>query len=406
MKYASHGIAGCKGTIKSLLEDFVVDEIPAYPFSGSGTHVLVQVEKTGISTFEALRRICREMGFSERDAGYAGLKDARGITRQWFSLEHVDADKLMALQIPKLRMLAVTRHGNKLKRGHLAGNRFEITLRDIDPQHVPLAAATLEVLRKRGVPNWYDSQRFGQRGDNDALGLCLVRQDWPGFFDLLLGKPELESHLPTQQARKAFADGNLEEAVKLWPHNQNLERGALKALQEYGPTERALKRLPQKNKQFYLSALQSRLFNQCLERRFDTFDQVRTGDLAQKENGACFLVEDAALEQPRAASLEISATGPVFGFKMQQPAGKVLEFEQQVLADCGLTPESFDMGGGLGQKGDRRAYRFPLRDVQTTHDAEQRTLKLSFSLPKGCYATIVLKEITKQDQSVLPTEGD
>lgn len=399
MKYASAAIAPCPGTIKSLYEDFRVDEIPAYEFSGTGTHVLVQVEKTGISTFEALRRICREIGFPERDVGYAGLKDARGITRQWFSFEHVEPENFRALNIPKLRVVNVTRHGNKLKRGHLIGNRFEITLGNVDEKDVPHARATLELLARRGVPNWYDDQRFGRNGTNDALGLALLRADWPGFFNTLLGNPETEPHMPTRAARQAWADGNVAQALELWPRNQNLERSALKAVQDYGIGDKAVKRLPQKNKQFYISALQSRLFNTCLERRFDEYDRVWLGDLCQKTNGACFAVTDAAADQPRADAHEISPTGPIFGFKMQQPTGRALELEAAVLGDAGLTAESFDIGGGLGQKGDRRPYRFALQ--QYTCNYENGGLKLGFSLPKGCYATIVLKEITKQESGEL-----
>lgn len=404
MKYASAGVPPCRGLIKSVFEDFRVDEIPAYDFAGTGTHVLVQVEKTGISTFEALRRICHAIKFPERDAGYAGLKDARGITRQWFSFEHVDPAVFAGLDLPKLRVVATTRHGNKLKRGHLRGNRFEITLRDVAEADVPHARASLDILAKRGVPNWYDEQRFGMAGTNDALGLALLRSDWEGFFRTLLGNPEKELHAPTRAARQAYTDGKLDEALQLWPRNQNLERAALKALQEYGVGEKPVKRLPQKNKQFYLSALQSRLFNNCLERRFEEFDRVWQGDLCQKENGACFAVTDPAAEQPRADTLEISPTGPIFGFKMQQPAARTLELESAVLAEAGLTAESFDIGGGLGQRGDRRAYRFPLRDVACEY--MDGSLKLGFTLPKGCYATIVLKEITKQDAAELPGDED
>ncbi|MBX3474647.1 MAG: tRNA pseudouridine(13) synthase TruD [Planctomycetes bacterium] len=404
MRYASVAVPPCRGLIKSVFEDFRVDEIPAYEFAGTGTHVMVQVEKTGISTFEALRRICREIGYPERDAGYAGLKDARGITRQWFSFEHVDPARFAKLELPKLRVVATTRHGNKLKRGHLRGNRFEITLRDVAQGDVAHARATLDVLARRGVPNWYDEQRFGRSGTNDALGLALLRSDWPAFFNTLLGNPEHEPNAATRAARQAWADGNLANALELWPHNQNLERSALKAVQDYGISDKAAKRLPQKNKQFYLSALQSRLFNICLDRRFDEYDRVWPGDLCQKDNGAFFAVTDPAAEQPRADALEISPTGPIFGFKMQQPSGPTQQLEAAVLAEAGLTLDSFDIGGGLGQKGDRRPYRFALRD--TACEYLEGSLKLAFTLPKGCYATIVLKEITKQDSAELPGDDD
>ncbi|MBE7492059.1 MAG: tRNA pseudouridine(13) synthase TruD [Planctomycetes bacterium] len=404
MRYASAPVPPCAGTIKSVHEDFVVEEIPAYPFSGAGDHTLARVEKTGITTFEAVRRLCKAIGFAERDVGCAGLKDARAVTRQWLSFEHIEPGRLAGLALPGVRVLEVTRHGNKLKRGHLRGNRFAITLRDVAESDVTHARSTLELLARRGVPNWYDDQRFGHHGTNDALGLALVRRDWAGFFHTLLGRPETEPHAPTRAARQAFAEGNLASALGLWPRNQNLERGALKALGDYGTGEKAIRRLPQKQKQLYVSALQSRLFNRCLERRFDEYDRVWQGDLCQKENGACFAVSDPAAEQPRADALEISPTGPIFGFRMQQPAGRALELEQAVLAEAGLTLEAFDMGGGLSQRGDRRPLRFPLREAELGY--ADGSLKLAFVLPKGCYATVVLKEITKQAAAALPGGED
>src|SRR5688572_26176151 len=121
MLFASADLPGCHGTFKTANEDFRVAEVPLYAFSGSGDHTLVHIEKTGISTFEAIRRICQALDFPERDVGYAGLKDARGITRQWLSLEHVAPEKLAALALPKVSILETTRHNNKLKRGHLRG---------------------------------------------------------------------------------------------------------------------------------------------------------------------------------------------------------------------------------------------------------------------------------------------
>lgn len=395
MKFASAAIPPCRGVFKAANEDFRVAEIQLYDFSGSGDHTLVHVEKAGISTFEAIRRICRAIDFSERDVGYAGLKDAVGITRQWLSFEHSPPQKFLALDLPKLTVLDVTHHGNKLKRGHLRGNAFEITLRDVSAEDVPHAQATLDLLAKRGVPNWYDEQRFGRRGDNADCGLAILRQDWPRYFDTLLGGPENERDAATREARQAYVEKGPAAALELWPRHANAERGALKALIDNGPTEKALRKLPQKLKLLQVSAVQSLLFNRVLEARFDEYDRVWPGDLCRKENGADFLAEDAQLEQPRADAFEISPTGPIFGHKMQQPQGRMAELESAVLADEQLTPQIFDTGRGLSQKGDRRPLRFAVQEVNSRH--EDGTLKLSFKLPKGCYATVLLREITKQE---------
>jgi tRNA pseudouridine13 synthase len=391
MRYASESIPACPGLFKAAEADFCVDELPLYPFSGEGDHTLVRIEKAGITTFEAIRRLCHALEFRERDVGYAGLKDARGVTRQWLSFEHAPPERFLNLELPRLRVLETTRHGNKLKRGHLAGNAFKVSLRDVAPENVPHAEATLALLARRGVPNWYDAQRFGTRGDNARAGEAILRGDWATYFACLLGGARDER----DSARAAYDAGDLAAALEAWPRNANQERGALKAVMEYGATEKALRRVPQKLKLLQVSAVQSELFNRVLDARFEAYDRVWEGDLCRKENGADFLVSDAAADQVRADAFEISPTGPIFGYRMMQPGGRMAEIERAALADAGLSAEMFDAGRGLSQKGDRRPLRFSLTGTQVHYDAQERALRLSFTLPKGCYATVVLREITK-----------
>ncbi|MDC1142068.1 tRNA pseudouridine(13) synthase TruD [Planctomycetota bacterium] len=396
MKYASANVPPCGGNIKSKPEDFVVDEVPLYEFTGTGTHTLVKIEKAGISTFEAVKRISQELGFNQRDVGSAGLKDSMGVTRQWLSFEHTAPAKFASLNIPKVKILETTLHENKLKRGHLAGNRFEIVIRDVAPEAAQHAQATLDLLAKRGVPNWYDSQRFGRRGDTGKLGFELLKQNYETFFKLFLGTPETERDEQTRDARSAYEAGDFEGALKLFPGWANNERIALKAVVSHGPSMKAMQKIPQKLKLLFLSAAQSQMFNEVLDERFDGYDQVQLGDLAMIHSGATFLVEDAATESVRAETGEITATGPIFGHKMQAPTGEVLALEQRILSAHGLDEQAFKLGKGLSQKGDRRSLRFALSEASCKHDPAANALHVQFRLPKGCYATVVLKEITKE----------
>ncbi|MBX3459287.1 MAG: tRNA pseudouridine(13) synthase TruD [Planctomycetes bacterium] len=393
MKFATAHIPPCPGIIKSANEDFRVFELPLYPFSGTGTHTLVHIEKAGIGTFEAIHRICKALEYPERDVGSAGLKDARGVTRQWLSFEHLPPEKFTALDVPKVRVLETTRHGNKLKRGHLRGNRFEVTLREVKEADVPHAREALQVLARRGVPNWYDTQRFGRRGDNAACGLSILRADWQAYFDQLLGDPANETDRQAREARQAYVEQGPAAALELWPRRQNNERAALKALLDFGASDKALRKLPQKLKLLQVSAVQSLLFNRVLDARFDDYDRVWAGDICRKENGADFQVTDAALEQPRADAFEISPTGPIFGHKMMQPQGRAAELEAAVLVAEKLTAPMFDIGRGLSQKGDRRPLRFAVGEIDLGF--ADGALTLGFTLPKGCYATVLLREITK-----------
>jgi tRNA pseudouridine13 synthase len=131
-----------------------------------------------------------------------------------------------------------------------------------------------------------------------------------------------------------------------------------------------------------------------VELRLATIDRLVEGDLAWKHfNGACFLVENAATEAHRAESFEISASGPMFGSRMKQPAGSVLVLEQDILAHEGLCPDDFDHGSGVRVEGERRPLRVPLEAAACR--VENNLLIVEFSLPKGSYATSGVREITK-----------
>jgi tRNA pseudouridine13 synthase len=133
-----------------------------------------------------------------------------------------------------------------------------------------------------------------------------------------------------------------------------------------------------------------------LEERLAGFDRVMAGDLAWKhDNGACFLVTNAAAEAARAEAFEISATGPLFGYRMTSPEGDPRLREEALLEAEGLTPASFDLPGGLAVEGERRPLRAPLGEPRAEMDVDG--LIVSFALPRGTYATSVLREIMKDE---------
>src|SRR5690242_15079779 len=109
-------------------ETFVVEEIPAYEPSGEGEHTYVWIEKRGLTTMDAVKRLARALDTDARDIGYAGLKDRNAVTRQWISVPRVEPERVLAIAEPDLRVLAAKRHGNKLRTGHLRGNRFEVVV--------------------------------------------------------------------------------------------------------------------------------------------------------------------------------------------------------------------------------------------------------------------------------------
>lgn len=397
-RYLTAEVPGTGGSIKGSNEDFEVEEIPAYELSGQGEHCFAWIEKRGITTLEALRRIGKALGVKERDLGYAGMKDSVGVTRQYVSIPRVQPEQVLALAIPGLRVVSALKHGNKLRLGHLKGNRFRIRVRGVLPEALGRAQDALAILERRGVPNRFGSQRYGLQGNSHRIGAALLRGDFEGAVAALIGDPAEVNDERWKQAIEAYRRGALAESLELFPPHFRVERELLERLvQRPEAFDRAFHAVPPRLKRLYLSAFQSSLFDRVLESRLDRLDQVAAGDIAFKHaNGACFKVEDTAQEGARAATFEISPTGPMFGCTMLEAAGAQGELEQDMLAAEGLTLASFDLPGGLRMEGERRPLRVPVTGVEIQEDGAD--LVVCFSLPRGSYATCVMSEIMKSEQ--------
>jgi tRNA pseudouridine13 synthase len=319
------------GIIRTHLEDFVVDELPAYEPQGSGSFAYAKVEKRGLTSSDLVKTL-KEAGVPEKRIGMAGLKDKYAVTTQWLSIPNAQADAFDALeQLEGVRILEKSRHKNKLGIGHLHGNHFQVRVRGVDPDMSEVARAALVRLSEIGAPNYFGPQRFGRFGNNAVDGFKVARG----------------------------------EKV---PGGKRLER-------------------------FFVAALQSFVFNHLLAERFKRglYDAVLTGDWAKKhDTGGMFLVEDGDKETPRAQRLEISSALPLFGKKVRLSEGQAGELEQEVLERFGLR-----WTDGTSLRGDRRISRLVLTnsDVTPTEDG----YILSFTLPKGAFATSVLREVMGVD---------
>ncbi len=393
--YLTAGLPGCGGTIKESPEDFHVEEIPSYLPCGSGEHCYLTIEKSGITTLEAIRRIVQSLKVQERDIGYAGMKDSVGVTRQTISIQRLAPEKALALELDGVRVVSAQRHSNKLKLGHLKGNRFRIVIRGVSAEASQLVPAILDILSKRGVPNYFGYQRYGAQGNSHLIGAAMLRRDWRDCVDRLIGEPDAVRDEAWSAAISAYRQGGLSEALRLFPRHCRSERDVLQRLvARPGEYEKAFSAVHPRLKKLYLSAVQSFLFDQTVAQRITAIDTVMTGDLACKHaNGACFLVEDAETEQGRADAFEISASGPMFGCKMKHPEGSAGELEREILETAGMSLSQFDLPGGLRMEGERRPLRVPAGDLFWSVSGDSVTM--GFALPKGSYATSLIREITK-----------
>jgi tRNA pseudouridine13 synthase len=389
-------LPGTGGVMRERIEDFVVEEIPLYEPSGTGEHLYLLIQKVGISTHEAVRRISHELGVPSKRIGYAGLKDAKAVTRQTISMQGVSEAAALGLEVNGVTAIEARRHNNKLRLGHLAGNRFLIRLRGVEEGAAAKAKAILTRMTEVGVPNIFGPQRFGSKGDAHEVGRAILHQDAELAVNTLLsGSDKGERDPRLTEARERFERGDLEGARAAFPHAYQAERRALEVLIKGRPAEHALRRIPNPVMKIILSSYQSHLFNRLLYDRMPDLGALEVGDLAYLHGrGAVFAVDDPAREQPRADAFEISPSAPLFGKKVLLAEGLPGERERELLAEERLELADF---GSLGVKltGERRALRVPLTEATVREDGEGAIL-LCFALPKGSYATAVMREVMKE----------
>ena len=392
--YLTAALPGTGGTLRQEPADFLVEEIPLYEACGEGGHLYLTVEKSGLTTFDLLHLLAQALGCPEREIGYAGLKDARAVTRQTISVPLRRPEDVAGLELPGVRILAARSHRNKLRLGHLAGNRFRIRIHRPGPDALARAEAILGVLQDIGVPNRFGDQRYGVLGNSHRIGRAILIGDFPAAVQEIVGDPAEIRHPDWQAAALAFRAGDLAAALTRLPRHCHPERRLIEALRAGAAPREAVLALPRKLLRLYLSAYQSSLFDRLVDMRHNCLERLWPGDLACKHvNGACFEVLDPVAEQPRADAFEISPTAPLYGCKVRLAGGQAGLLERSLLDKERLTLEAFRLPGGLTMDGERRPLRVPLEEVTVNSLGED--LLLTFRLPKGSFATAVLREVMK-----------
>lgn len=329
------------GQLRSVPEDFKVDEDCDVALDGSGEHLWIRIEKTNLTTLAAIDRLAAVLGVAARHIGYSGLKDRHAVTRQWLSVAWpIKAALPVWPQEDDLRVLDTVRHGRKLRRGTHRRNHFVIRIRNLHPVDEDALKAALTRVRVQGVPNYFGPQRFGRDGRN---------------LDL---------------SRALFAG----------------------------------KRLSRRKRGFALSTARALLFNAVLDARVaaKNWDQAVPGDVFMLSGTHSIFADEHSNEiqdalQTRVANHDISPTGPMTGRVRKSallPTGQAGEIENSVLnrfADItsGLAAADVDS--------ERRALRLPVAGLDWA--LGKNDLTLSFSLPAGAYATSVIREIARIESS-------
>lgn len=424
-------VAPIPGCIKRRDEEFLVEELPRYEPCGEGEHIYLFVEKRGLSTSELLRIVAGHFGVDQRDVGYAGMKDKNAITRQILSIYAPGKrpEDYPMLQHERVGVLWADLHRNKLRRGHLCGNRFSVWIRDTDAHRVHDAHRILRFLSARGMPNFYGHQRFGARRRNHQLGRLYLRREYRELLDVLLGTdpdlPELNA-----EARIAYENRDYKAAIEHMPAAQRSEHAALRALAKGRSPSDAVNAVPLMQRVFWVTAWQSAIFNRVLARRLaecpegaepgSMIASLRAGDIAFKHDShAMFRVDEEIARDPSTAerlrNREISPTGPMFGVKTMFCDGESGEIEREEFEREEVPMETLERAiKSLGESvsGTRRPLRTLVTDpeVEGGVDENGHYIRCAFDLPAGSFATMLVRELLKSDRieyrQILSYSGD
>lgn len=320
-----------RAVLKASPEDFRVTEVMDIELSGAGEHLWLLIEKRNLNTEEVARQLARLAGVKLRDVSFAGMKDRLAVTSQWFSLQLPGRDDpdFSALWNDNLRCLASRRHSRKLQRGAHSANHFVIRLNHLQAD-TPALETRLQQIASQGVPNYFGPQRFGRGGSN-----LIDARSWAS-------------------------------------------RGALP------PARGTRSRL--------LSTARSLLFNQVLARRVAdaSWNRVLPGDcLAFTSSRSQFAAERLAADDPRLAALDLHPTGPLWGLGDPPVTGEIHVMELAVIEGEPLLARWLE---AAGLEHARRILRLPIKAL-AWHYPSPDNLELEFTLPTGCFATAVLREL-------------
>lgn len=360
------------GRIKDRPEDFFVYEIPMYEPSGEGEHLYLRIRRSGVSHDELLSVVAAACSVPVRAIGFAGIKDTQAVTEQTLSVHLPDSDRMPTIDDDRIDIVWTDRHANKLRRGHLAGNRFVIRIRAVDPLRVTDVWGRLRGLAAHGSPNAFGPQRFGRNGDNHLLGLDLLRGDW----DALAAR---------------LADGR----------SGRLESRIRRAVESGTGSKEACRTVPGRLRRFWNDALQSVLFNAVLDERIRRGDwnRLQVGDIAWNHaTRRTFVVTAEDLEDDatidRIEQGVLVPTGPMWGRSMRMPGDDVAAMERTVAE--GLDPDLIRLLTDEGRaRGDRRPLAVPVSHASALSEMDEHggCITVQFELPPGAYATTVLGEL-------------
>ena len=339
-----HGAPLFSATIKTQLSDFKVFESLSFEPSNHGEHTLIHIEKTGLNTAFVAEALAKFGKLHLRNVSYAGRKDKYATTSQWFGIYHGPTAKSdwANFTMDGVRILNIVQNDRKLRTGAIKANKFEIVLRNIDQLNKDALLARVEEIKARGVPNYFGNQRFGE----------LIKAD---------GSVQL--------------GGNLQLAEKLVNGEDIRNRN---------------------KRSMAISALRSWLFNHFVSKRISQlpYQHLLNGDALSLSGSNSFFIHNQqdqlqlTTTQDRLAQGDVLITAPMWGEGELDSKDDARAFEQNIAQEYEQVCKALAQ---LQLSQQRRPVLLFVQDF--TAQISDNSAVLSFSLPSGCFATSVLREI-------------
>ena len=417
MRYYLSEADGTGGRIKEEPEDFIVNEISKYPDEkADGRFIIAKLTARNWETNRLIRVLSRSMNISRDRIGFAGTKDKRAVTSQLMSFQTSD-EVLMKLDLKDVTVSGAYRSGRGIRIGDLIGNDFEMTVKHctMPPDEIPLTIenVTSAIMSLGGFPNYFGVQRFGAvRPVTHLVGEKIIRGNMREATDIYLSQLSEHEMPDTTEARKLLSDRNFSEALNIMPKTMSFERTMAEHLVKRPDDDiGAIAKLPPNLQMMFTHAYQSYLFNIMLSKRMEEGIPLNSpveGDIVipLDENGTPVHERPVAVTSKNIDMVERQLRSgraliaiSLFGSESEHTDGIMGDIERKVIRDENITNDDFIVPGlpNCSSKGSCREIICPVKDIRYEQIAD--SYKLNFSLPKGNYATCLIREYMKSDMT-------
>lgn len=430
--YASSSL-GIGGKIRQFSEDFVVEEalldgskaeispVETQQLVGKGHYLICVLVKRDWDTFLAVRKVAKRLGISPKRIQIAGIKDAHALTAQHISIRRITPEQVSRVKIKDITLRPLRFSEEMVFSQLLLGNQFRVLIRAIS--HTSSVAERRvkkvhgELLSLGGVPNFFGHQRFGTvRPITHLVGRSITKGDWKNAALIFLAQPSPHEHPAAREARQQLQDTrNFREALRLFPRYLRYEQMMLTHLTKQ-PKDfvGAFRKLPLKLRRIFVQAYQSFLFNRFLSQRIRRgipLNETQVGDYVVNLDNQGILTDEFTLVTAQSLSHVKKALNegkmrvaiPLLGFKQNPSEGIQGEIEQEIIETENVVPRNFyvPLMPEISAPGRLRATLTPMIKLsveQPTKDSAnppKQEIKLSFTLHRGSYATVLLREFMK-----------